>query len=93
MDAHLPLQSLISGAGDFAGVVVVEHLALDDECIALAHEVAITDNAVAVMASQERDLLAVEFKAVEVDGDVVAVVGQHPARVGDTTHLAPLING
>ena len=74
-------------------MVVAEHLALNDECIALAHEVAITDNAVAVVAAQERDLLAVEFKAVEVDGDVAAKVGQHPARVGNAAHLAPLING
>ena len=93
MYTHLPLQPLIGGGDDAVGVLVTEHLALDDEGIALAHEVAITDNAVAVVAAQERDLLAVEFKAVEVDGDVAAVVGQHPARVGDTTHLAPLING
>ena len=73
-------------------MVVVEHLALDDECIALAHEVSVTDNAVAVVAAQERDLLAGELQRVEIDGDVVAVVGQHPASVGNAAHLAPLVN-
>ena len=89
---HLPLQPLIGGGDDAVGVLVTEHLTLDDEGIALAHEVSVTDDAVAVMVVQQGDLLAGELQGIEVNGDAVAKVGQHPACIGNAAHLAPLVN-